>query len=72
LFWRLGAVGFAGIGNVGSRFSDVNFQELIYSYGGGLRLALNRRERLNLRVDYGWRIGQVLSNGLYFQLGEAF
>ena len=72
LFWRFGAVGFAGIGNVSSHISDLNFQEIKYSYGGGLRLALNKKERLNLRVDYGWGYGQSVSNGLYFQLGEAF
>ena len=72
LFWRLGAVGFAGIGNVGSRLNELNFQELKYSYGGGLRLALNKKERLNLRVDYGWGVGESRSHGLYFQLGEAF
>jgi outer membrane protein assembly factor BamA len=72
LFWRLGAVGFAGIGNVGNRVSELNFEELKYSYGGGIRLALNRKERLNLRIDYGWGLGENVSNGLYFQLGEAF
>ena len=72
LFWRLGAVGFAGIGNVGNRVGDLNFNELKYSYGGGVRVALNKKERLNLRIDYGWGVGEGLSNGLYFQLGEAF
>jgi len=72
LFWRIGAVGFAGIGNNGDRLVDLNFQDLKYSAGGGLRVALNRKERLNLRIDYGWGLGQSLSNGLYFQLGEAF
>ncbi|GAB3710678.1 BamA/TamA family outer membrane protein [Spirosoma flavus] len=72
LFWRLGAVGFAGVGNVGNWLHDVNFQNLKYSVGGGLRVALNRKERLNLRIDYGWGLGQSVSNGLYFQLGEAF
>lgn len=72
IIWRLGAVGFAGVGNVGNHLFDLNFQDLNYSYGGGLRLALNRKERLNLRVDYGWGIGQSHSHGLYFQLGEAF
>lgn len=70
--WRIGAVGFAGIGNVGDRVHNLNFQELKYSYGGGLRVALNRKERLNLRVDYGWGVGESTSHGLYFQLGEAF
>lgn len=72
LFWRLGAVGFVGVGNVGNHLQDLNVQELKYSYGGGVRVALNRKERLNLRVDYGWGAGQGTSHGLYFQLGEAF
>lgn len=72
LFWRIGTVGFFGVGNVGNQLSQLNFQDLKYSVGGGLRVALNRQERLNLRIDYGWGLGQSLSNGLYFQLGEAF
>lgn len=72
LFWRLGAVGFFGIGNVGDRLSELNFSQLKTSIGAGVRVALNQKERLNLRIDYGWGLGQSLSNGLYFQLGEAF
>lgn len=70
LFWRLGAVVFGGIGNVSSHFEDSDFNYLKYSYGGGLRIALNKAERLNLRLDYG--IGRGSNNGFYFQLGEAF
>ena len=69
LFWRLGAVGFGGMGNVGPRLDDINFEQLKWSYGGGLRLALNKKERLNLRLDYGLA-GH--SQGFYLQLGEAF
>lgn len=72
IVWRIGAVGFFGVGNVGDRLGDLNLRELKYSYGAGLRVVLNRKERLNLRVDYGWGLGQSVSNGLYFQLGEAF
>ena len=72
IIWRIGAVGFFGLGNVGNTFHELNFQDLKYSYGGGLRVALNRKERLNLRIDYGWGFGQSTSHGLYFQLGEAF
>jgi outer membrane protein assembly factor BamA len=71
LFWRLGAVVFGGIGNVGKRSNDLNFTELKYSYGGGLRVALNKTEKLNLRLDYGIGKGPK-SEGFYFQLGEAF
>lgn len=70
LFWRLGAVGFGDIGNVGPELKDVNFQHLKYSYGGGLRVALNQKEKLNLRLDYGLAKGK--SQGFYLQLGEAF
>lgn len=66
---RLGAVGFAGIGNVGSELKDVDFHCLKYSYGGGVRIALNKTEKLNLRLDYG--LGKH-SQGFYLQLGEAF
>ena len=70
LFWRIGAVGFAGMGNVGPELKDIDFQCLKYSYGGGLRVALNRKEKLNLRLDYGFARGK--SDGFYLQIGEAF
>jgi outer membrane protein assembly factor BamA len=70
LFWRIGAVGFADMGNVGPELKDINFQHYKYSYGGGLRVALNQKEKLNLRLDYGLAKGG--SNGFYLQLGEAF
>jgi outer membrane protein assembly factor BamA len=70
LFWRFGAVAFGDVGNVGPTLSELNFQDLKYSYGGGLRLALNKNEKLNLRLDYGLAKGS--SQGFYLQLGEAF
>jgi len=70
LFWRVGAVGFGDIGNVGPELSDVNFRHFKYSYGGGFRVALNQKEKLNLRLDYG--IAKGSSQGFYLQLGEAF
>jgi outer membrane protein assembly factor BamA len=70
LFWRFGAVGFGDIGNVGPELKDINLEHFKYSYGGGLRVALNQKERLNLRLDYGLAKGG--SNGFYLQLGEAF
>lgn len=69
LFWRLGAVGFGGVGNVGPELKDLNFQDYKFSYGGGLRIALNSTEKLNLRLDYGL---SRTSQGFYLQLGEAF
>ncbi len=70
LFWRLGAVAFASVGYVGHQVSDFTSGLPKYGYGVGVRLNVNRKEGLNLRVDYG--IGQGTNHGLYFQLGEAF
>lgn len=70
LFWRIGATGFADMGNVGPELASINFHHFKYSYGGGLRIALNEKEKLNLRLDYG--IARGSSQGFYLQLGEAF
>lgn len=70
VWWRIGAVAFADMGNVGPELSAINFQYFKYTYGGGLRIALNEQEKLNLRLDYG--IAKNHSNGFYLQLGEAF
>ena len=70
LFWRLGAVAFGDVGNVADNLSGMNFKDVKYSAGLGLRFALNKAEKLNLRIDYG--IGSDKNNGFYVQLGEAF
>jgi len=70
LFWRIGAVGFADAGNVGAELDYINFHHFKYSYGGGLRVALNQKEKLNLRLDYG--VAKGSSQGFYLQIGEAF
>lgn len=70
VYRRIGVVGFAGIGNVGPELKDLDLQSLKESWGGGLRIALNQKEKLNLRIDYGFARGK--SSGLYLQIGEAF
>jgi outer membrane protein assembly factor BamA len=67
---RFGGVAFAGAGDVNGKYSHYALNDLKYSYGGGLRFALDKKEKLNLRVDYG--IGQGKNSGFYLQLGEAF
>ncbi len=67
---RFSGVMFGGTGNVSDKLSNYTIRDLRYSYGGGLRIALNKKERLNLRIDYG--AGQGVNNGLYLQIGEAF
>jgi outer membrane protein assembly factor BamA len=70
LYKRIGVVGFGDIGNVGPDLASLNLEELKYSYGAGLRIALNKVEKLNLRLDYG--INAKFNGGFYLQLGEAF
>lgn len=70
IYKRFSAVAFGGTGTVGRNFADYSFLDLKYSYGAGLRIAVNKKEKLNIRIDYG--IGQGKNSGLYLQLGEAF
>lgn len=69
LFWKFGIAGFVGYGNVLNRLSDFNFTDLKPSFGGGLRIKVDDKERLNLRLDMGF--GQNTS-GFYISLSEAF
>jgi outer membrane protein assembly factor BamA len=67
---RFGAVAFGNFGDVGHNITDFSIQDLKYTYGAGLRYAINKSEKLNIRLDYG--IGPRNNQGLYFELGEAF
>jgi hypothetical protein len=69
LFYRFGAVLFAGIGNVKPELNDFNIADLDYSIGFGLRFLLEKRERLNLRFDWGFGQG---TNNYYLNIAEAF
>ncbi len=69
LFWRFGGVAFAGLGRIANDFGDFGFDNLQYSIGLGGRFLIDPKEKLHLRVDYGFgRKG----SGLYFTIGEAF
>ena len=69
VFWRFGFVGFAGVGDVFNKASDLSFKNLKYSVGGGLRFVVKPAERLNLRFDYAF--GK--EGGYYYiMVAEAF
>ncbi len=53
LFWRLGAVVFAGLGEVSERWRDFSLEGLKWAVGAGLRYALNVEERIHVRLDAG-------------------
>lgn len=70
LFWRLSACVFGGVGDVYDRPRNINAGSLKYSFGGGLRLSILEKERMNLRVDYGYV--DPYNQGFYFTIGECF
>ena len=66
---RFSGVGFLSYGWVGHSPGDFAFQNAKVAGGAGLRYMLDKAERINFRLDYGYgRNG----GGLYFTVGEAF
>ena len=70
LFWRLGAVAFAGFGDVASGLDKFRFQELKYVVGLGGRFQAMKDEKLNVRLDAG--IGRGGQYAFYLSVKEAF
>lgn len=66
---RLGMVVFLAVGDVFPKFSDMQLSNLRLVGGAGLRLMIDKKERLNLRMDGG--IGKGTSN-YYLNISEAF
>lgn len=69
IYWRIGVVAFAGIGQVAPDLKSFSLNQMHASAGGGLRFMLSRRERANIRIDYGFTNE---GGGFYFVFGEAF
>jgi outer membrane protein assembly factor BamA len=70
VYKKFSGVAFAGWGDVSDQFANYQLSQFKYSFGAGIRFALDKKEKLNLRIDYGF--GQGRNNGFYLQLGEAF
>jgi hypothetical protein len=70
LFWRIGLTAFASVGNVNNTVGNLLSTAPRYSYGGGIRLKMNRKDNINLRLDYAF--GTAPNRGLYIYLAEAF
>lgn len=69
IWWRFSGVVFGGAGLVAGSFNDINPEYIKWSLGSGLRFALAKASRINLRLDIA--IGKK-SSGLYLTVGEAF
>jgi len=69
LWWRLGAVAFAGVGTVWGRGRAWQWTYLRPNLGAGLRFRLDKLQKVNLRFDYGMGTG---ARGFYLTFSEAF
>ena len=67
---RIGVAAFYGAGAVAPGLGELRLSEARTAGGFGLRIALDTKEKINIRIDQG--IGQGGSGGTYFTLGEAF
>lgn len=70
IYWRISACVFGGFGDVYRKAQNINMGTVKYSFGGGLRLSILEKEKLNLRVDYGY--SDHYNQGFYFTIGECF
>jgi outer membrane protein assembly factor BamA len=64
-----GMVLFTSSGWVGRTWANFQWRDFHQSYGGGLRVVLDQKAQINLRLDYG--IGRD-SSAFYMSVGEAF
>jgi hypothetical protein len=69
VWWRLGVVGFYGLGAVADEMSDFRVDDFKHAIGMGLRIQLDPKEQINFRVDLAY--GKD-SKGLYVLALEAF
>jgi len=70
VWWRIGAVAFAGTGKVFPTISEGLFNDLHVVGGAGLRFRVLPDEGLNFRIDYG--VSNNGESGIYFTIREAF
>jgi len=69
LFWRLGATGFFSAGQVSRKVNEFALDRFHGAVGAGIRFSLNEKEKLNLRIDYGY---SSEGGAVYIILKEAF
>jgi outer membrane protein assembly factor BamA len=68
-FWRLGLAAFVGLGDVADKVDHFDLGNFKYSYGLGLRFVFDKKQMLNIRLDFGFGKG---TSGVYFTAAEAF
>lgn len=69
IFWRFSGVFFGGIASVNDRPEFLERSIWRWNIGPGIRFAIDPKERINIRLDYGTT---KESSGFYITVGEAF
>jgi len=69
LFWLLGITVFGDVGQVAHRYDSFNAKDWRYTYGAGIRLMLDEKQKINLRIDFAVGNQKMLP---YFTIAEAF
>ena len=70
IFWRIGVVGFFGVGQAAGGVEDFGHSELLYAGGAGIRFIASEAERVTLGLDYARSSDD--DSAVYFRIGEAF
>ena len=70
IFWLFKGAVFGGVGRVAEELSDFNWSDWKYNVGAGLRIMINKKEKIHIRLDAA--VGQSGNSGYYVTIGEAF
>ena len=70
IIWRIGGTLFFGCGEVAEKIENYNAEYLRFAGGFGIRLILQKKEKINFRLNIGFSDkGDI---GTYFTILEAF
>jgi len=69
LFWIIGGTVFGGMGQVAPSLGKFAFNKNHYTYGAGFRLMISSKNRVNLRLDFGFSEDE---NTFVLGFSEAF
>ncbi|MFN8393411.1 MAG: BamA/TamA family outer membrane protein [Bacteroidia bacterium] len=69
IWWRFGLAAWIGAGEVWNWNAPYKMERFKYTAGGGLRFLMDKKDNVNLRLDFGVGNG---TTGFYVAFGEAF
>ncbi len=70
IYRRWGIAAFGGASVLYADLSEYNLQHILPNYGGGIRFLIDRKNQVNLRLDYA--LGAGNQSGFYISFGESF